>query len=232
MDGRSVWPDDFARARDGLAALPKDGRPLRLVPSTSLMFLPYTVEERTCRRDSSLPAKRRALAGWPTALDRGETPAVAEPPRATWAEVGELAARRATARRAAQADLDLPRYPTTTTGSLPQTTEEFASSVAASGEARLDPAGYDAAIGQLIADAIGWQERMGLDVLVHGEFERTDMVEYFAEQMDGYLTTRNGWVLNYGSRCTRPPILAAPPAISEPMTVHGGASPRRPPPSR
>ncbi len=72
---------------------------------------------------------------------------------------------------------------------------------------------------QLITDAIGWQERMGLDVLVHGEFERTDMVEYFAEQMDGYLTTRNGWVLSYGSRCTRPPILAAPPTISEPMTV-------------
>ena len=73
---------------------------------------------------------------------------------------------------------------------------------------------------------------MGLDVLVHGEFERTDMVEYFAEQMDGYLTTRNGWVLNYGSRCTRPPILAAPPAISEPMTVHEWRLAGRPPPSR
>ena len=75
------------------------------------------------------------------------------------------------------------------------------------------------AIGRLITDAIGWQERMGLDVLVHGEFERTDMVEYFAEQMDGYLTTANGWVLSYGSRSTRPPILTAPPTITEPMTV-------------
>ena len=60
---------------------------------------------------------------------------------------------------------------------------------------------------------------MGLDVLVHGEFERTDMVEYFAAQMDGYLTTANGWVLSYGSRSTRPPILTAPPTITEPMTV-------------
>jgi 5-methyltetrahydropteroyltriglutamate--homocysteine methyltransferase len=60
---------------------------------------------------------------------------------------------------------------------------------------------------------------MGLDVLVHGEFERTDMVEYFADQMDGYHTTRNGWVLSYGSRCVRAPILAAPPTIREPMTV-------------
>ena len=59
---------------------------------------------------------------------------------------------------------------------------------------------------------------MGLDVLVHGEFERTDMVEYFAVQMDGYHTTRAGWVSSYGSRCP-PPILAAPPTISEPMTV-------------
>ena len=64
---------------------------------------------------------------------------------------------------------------------------------------------------RLITDSVGWQERMGLDVLVHGEFERTDMVEYFAEQMDGFLTTRNGWVLSYGSRCVRAPILAAPP---------------------
>jgi len=60
---------------------------------------------------------------------------------------------------------------------------------------------------------------MGLDVLVHGEFERTDMVEYFAEQMEGFHTTHDGWVLSYGSRCVRAPILAAPPTISEPMTV-------------
>ena len=60
---------------------------------------------------------------------------------------------------------------------------------------------------------------MGLDVIVHGEFERTDMVEYFAEQMDGYYTTRGGWVLSYGSRCVRAPILAAPPTVREPMTV-------------
>jgi 5-methyltetrahydropteroyltriglutamate--homocysteine methyltransferase len=87
------------------------------------------------------------------------------------------------------------------------------------GKGELDRAGYDEAMARLITDAIGWQERMGLDVLVHGEFERTDMVEYFAEQMDGYHTTRHGWVLSYGSRCTRPPILAAPPSITEPMTV-------------
>jgi TnpA family transposase len=83
----------------------------------------------------------------------------------------------------------------------------------------MDRSEYDSAMATLITESVGWQERMGLDVLVHGEFERTDMVEYFAEKMDGFLTTHNGWVLSYGSRCVRAPILAAPPSISEPMTV-------------
>src|SRR5207237_649904 len=83
----------------------------------------------------------------------------------------------------------------------------------------IDEPTYQAGIERLIRDAISWQEAKGLDVLVHGEFERTDMVEYFGERMDGFHTTRNGWVLSYGSRCVRPPILAAPPSISEPITV-------------
>ena len=83
----------------------------------------------------------------------------------------------------------------------------------------IDRAAYEAAVDARIRRAIEWQEDIGLDVLVHGEFERSDMVEYFAEKMDGYHTTTRGWVLSYGSRCTRPPILAAPPSISEPMTV-------------
>jgi 5-methyltetrahydropteroyltriglutamate--homocysteine methyltransferase len=138
---------------------------------------------------------------------------------ATWPAVGELTERAPRAeRRAAQVELGLPAFPTTTTGSLPQTAEvrQLRSRL---NKGELDQDGYDRAIAALITDSIAWQERMGLDVLVHGEFERTDMVEYFAEQMDGYITTRHGWVLSYGSRCTRPPILAAPPSISEPMTV-------------
>lgn len=220
MDGRSVWPDSFERVRDTLTAAPDDGKPLILVPSTSFLFLPVTIE------GEDLPAgfqfareKARALAAWPAAIADRTTPQVAQPPPATWPSVGELTDRAPRAeRRAAQADLDLPRYPTTTTGSLPQTSEVRQLRVGL-GSGTLDRAAYDAAMAGLITDGIGWQERMGLDVLVHGEFERTDMVEYFAEQMDGFLTTRNGWVLSYGSRCVRAPILAAPPAISEPMTV-------------
>jgi 5-methyltetrahydropteroyltriglutamate--homocysteine methyltransferase len=221
VDGRSVWPDDFERARRELGRAPDDGRRVRLVPSTSLMFLPYTVD------GEKLPAgfqfareKAAALASWAHALRDGTSPpAVARPPSAEWPEVGRIAPRAPRAERAAaQADLTLPLFPTTTTGSLPQTSDvrQLRTDL---NRGAIDEAAYRREIGRHIVDAISWQERMGLDVLVHGEFERTDMVEYFAEQMDGFYTTRNGWVVSYGSRCTRPPILAAPPTISGPMTA-------------
>ncbi|HEX5041232.1 MAG TPA: hypothetical protein VFW95_14020 [Candidatus Limnocylindria bacterium] len=221
MDGRSVWPDDFAPVAQAFADVARaEARPIRLVPSTSLMFLPYTVE------GEDLPAgfqfareKARTLAAWADALAGGAEPTHVSAPIADWAPVGELQPREPRPdRRAAQSDIALPSYPTTTTGSLPQTGEVRHLRVQLH-KGEMDRPAYEQAIGQLITDAIGWQERMGLDVLVHGEFERTDMVEYFAEQMDGYLTTANGWVLSYGSRSTRPPILTAPPTISEPMTV-------------
>ena len=220
MDGRSVWPDDFDAARKALSGI-DDDRVVRLVPSTSFMFLPYTVE------GEELPAgfqfareKARALASWPEALmSAGTPPSVPQPPPVEWPAPGDLQLRGSRAeRRSAQVDLNLPPFPTTTTGSLPQTTEVRQLRVKA-GRGDLTREEYDAAVAKLIGDSVAWQERIGLDVLVHGEFERTDMVEYFAEQMDGFHTTHNGWVLSYGSRCVRAPILAAPPSISEPMTV-------------
>ena len=219
MDGRSVWPDDFDAARLVISGV-DDGKALRIIPSTSLAFLPYTVEGEALPPELQFAReKAAALATWAAALAGGPQPRSAPVPHVAWPAVGELAERAPRAeRRVAQAALDLPAFPTTTTGSLPQTSEvRQLRTRLARGE--LDRAGYEAAIAALITDSIAWQERMGLDVLVHGEFERTDMVEYFAEQMDGYFTTKNGWVLSYGSRCTRPPILAAPPSISEPMTV-------------
>jgi 5-methyltetrahydropteroyltriglutamate--homocysteine methyltransferase len=219
MDGRSVWPDSFDAARQGLAAV-DDGKVVRIIPSKSLMFLPYTITgEDPPAYLQFAREKARTLAGWAAALGGGPEPATAEAPSVMWPEVGDLTTRAPRAeRRAAQSALGLPAFPTTTTGSLPQTSEvRHLRTALAKGE--LDEAGYEAAIGKLITDSIAWQERMGLDVLVHGEFERTDMVEYFAQQMDGYFTTKHGWVLSYGSRCTRPPILAAPPTIAAPMTV-------------
>ncbi|MGH2418257.1 MAG: 5-methyltetrahydropteroyltriglutamate--homocysteine S-methyltransferase, partial [Candidatus Limnocylindria bacterium] len=220
MDGRSVWSDDLAGVGERLAALPDDGRPVRLVPSTSFMFLPYTVE------GEDLPAgfafareKAAALAGLAASLSDGHSLEAARPPAADWPAVGEIRPRAGREeRRAAQADLDLPLFPTTSTGSLPQTTEVRQLRVRL-GRGEIDRAAYTLEVDRLITEAVAWQEAAGIDVLVHGEFERTDMVEYFAEKLDGFHTTHNGWVLSYGSRCTRPPILAAPPVAHEPMTV-------------
>jgi len=118
--------------------------------------------------------------------------------------------------------LALPLFPTTTIGSFPQTTE--VRQVRASKSNGNDgPAAYDAHIAAWIDDAIRWQEQIGLDVLVHGEFERNDMVKYFAEQLDGFAFTRHGWVQSYGSRCVAPPILWGDVARPAPMTVRWSA---------
>ncbi len=220
MDGRSVWADDPSPVRELLDGLPNDGRPVRLVPSTSLMFLPYTVDGEELPAGFAFAREKAAqLAAWAAALRDGNELEAPARTSVAWPEVGEVRARAGReARRAAQADLDLPRYPTTTTGSLPQT-REVRQLRRRLGSGELEAAAYEREVDRLITDAIAWQESTGIDVLVHGEFERTDMVEYFAERLDGFHTTRNGWVLSYGSRCTRPPILAAPPMAHGPMTV-------------
>ncbi len=122
-------------------------------------------------------------------------------------------------RAAAQAaHLGLPPLPVTTIGSFPQT-DELRAARAAARAGRLDPAEYERRVEAEIERAIRVQERLGLDVLVHGEPERNDMVQYFAEHLDGFATTRHGWVQSYGSRCTRPPILYGDVRRPAPITV-------------
>jgi 5-methyltetrahydropteroyltriglutamate--homocysteine methyltransferase len=114
--------------------------------------------------------------------------------------------------------LKLPKYPTTTIGSFPQTADiRHARSEFKAG--RLDVAGYQAAMQAEIARSIQEQEALGLDVLVHGEAERNDMVEYFGEQLDGYAFSQFGWVQSYGSRCVKPPILFGDISRPRAMTV-------------
>jgi 5-methyltetrahydropteroyltriglutamate--homocysteine methyltransferase len=127
---------------------------------------------------------------------------------------GEAAARRASQ----EERLHLPPLPTTTIGSFPQTVEiRKARAALVAGE--IDEAEYDRRMKQEIADVIKLQESLGLDVLVHGEPERNDMVQYFAEQLDGFFATKNGWVQSYGSRCVRPPVLYGDVIRQHPMTV-------------
>jgi len=122
-------------------------------------------------------------------------------------------------RTAAQAErLNLPVLPTTTIGSYPQTAAVRKARADLRSGAIDEPA-YDERMRQEVADVVALQERLGLDVLVHGEPERNDMVQYFAEQLAGYAFTQLGWVQSYGSRCVRPPILFGDVHRPEPMTV-------------
>lgn len=142
--------------------------------------------------------------------------------RARMAEVGEALLHRHsnyTVRRARQAQhFALPLLPTTTIGSFPQTSEVRAQRTAFN-KGTVSPAEYNAFLKSEIERTIRLQEEIGLDVLVHGEFERTDMVEYFGEQLTGIAFTQHGWVQSYGSRGVRPPILYGDVARPAPMTV-------------
>ena len=114
--------------------------------------------------------------------------------------------------------LGLPLLPTTTIGSFPQTSEvRMERRAFESGE--IDRAAYDQFVEGRTRDVIRLQEEIGLDVLVHGEFERNDMVQYFGEQLDGFAFTHHGWVQSYGSRCVRPPVIYGDVSRPAPMTV-------------
>jgi 5-methyltetrahydropteroyltriglutamate--homocysteine methyltransferase len=115
--------------------------------------------------------------------------------------------------------LGLPLLPTTTIGSFPQT-KEVRTWRSKFKKGEINAAEYDVLLKQETEKAIRWQEEIGLDVLVHGEFERNDMVEYFGEQLDGFAFTKNGWVQSYGSRCVKPPIIYGDVQRPEPMTVY------------
>jgi 5-methyltetrahydropteroyltriglutamate--homocysteine methyltransferase len=114
--------------------------------------------------------------------------------------------------------LNLPLLPTTSIGSLPQT-QEIRAMRAKFKKGEIDQASYDAFLEEKTAEAIAWQDEIGIDVPVHGEYERNDMVEYFGEQLQGVGFTQNGWVQSYGSRCVKPPVIFGDVSRPEPMTV-------------
>lgn len=114
--------------------------------------------------------------------------------------------------------LNLPLFPTTTIGSFPQTAE-VRSWRARFKKGELTQEQYDELIAKETAETIRWQEEIGIDVLVHGEFERNDMVEYFGEQLNGFTFTQNGWVQSYGSRCVKPPVIYGDVSRPAPMTL-------------
>lgn len=177
----------------------------------------------------SPPVSLAAALAAALAVSRAAVAARATSPRVTNPAVAERLAhlpadvdRRASgfpARQALQhARLDLPPYPTTTIGSFPQTAEIRAAR-AAFKRRDISEAQYRDAMRSEITHAVRKQEEIGLDVLVHGEAERNDMVEYFGERLEGFAFTANGWVQSYGSRCVKPPVLFGDVSRPGPMTV-------------
>jgi 5-methyltetrahydropteroyltriglutamate--homocysteine methyltransferase len=249
INGRNIWKTDLNATLDWLEPIAQRlGERLWLAPSCSLLHVPVDLDSEqtldleirswlafaTQKLDelqilaTALTQGRAAvkdqLASNHTAIaTRRSSQRVHKPQVKAALEklTPQLGQRQNTygVRASKQAALlKLPKYPTTTIGSFPQTADiRHARSEFKAG--RLDAAGYQAAMQAEIARSIQEQEALGLDVLVHGEAERNDMVEYFGEQLDGYAFSQFGWVQSYGSRCVKPPILFGDISRPRPMTV-------------
>ncbi|MFY1652923.1 5-methyltetrahydropteroyltriglutamate--homocysteine S-methyltransferase [Solwaraspora sp. WMMB762] len=238
VDGRNIWRTDLRAAITAGATVAGLADHMAVSTSCSLLHVPVDLADET-RLDSRL-SERLAFARQKVdevvvlgrALRDGTTslPAPVPPIPAQWRHDdvrGRLTALRPTDRQrgdyATRADrqqerLGLPELPTTTIGSFPQTSE-LRKARAAHRAGRLDDAGYASRMRAEVEHVIRLQEQLGLDVLVHGEPERNDMVQYFGEQLDGFAATEHGWVQSYGSRCVRPPIIYGDVARKAPMTV-------------
>ncbi|GAA2455831.1 5-methyltetrahydropteroyltriglutamate--homocysteine S-methyltransferase [Streptomyces pulveraceus] len=248
VNGRNIWINDYEKSLAILATLlgladrvdvsascsllhvPLDTAPERDIDPQILRWLAFArqktaeivtlaegLAQGTGAIAAEIAANRADLAA------RAHSPLTHDPAvRARTAAVTDADARRSqpyTERAVAQrAHLKLPLLPTTTIGSFPQTAE-LRTARADLRAGRIDTAGYEERIRAEIGEVISFQEKTGIDVLVHGEPERNDMVQYFAEQLTGYLATQHGWVQSYGTRYVRPPILAGDISRPEPMTV-------------
>jgi 5-methyltetrahydropteroyltriglutamate--homocysteine methyltransferase len=248
VDGRNVWVNDLEQSLALLATLPGLADEVVVAPSCSLQHVPLDVEaepaldpalrpwlafarqkvaevvtlarglsDGTEAVSEALTERRRVLDGR-RASNLVSDPAV----RQRLASTDQHHARRASPygvrAKAQRARLGLPLLPTTTIGSFPQT-PDLRKVRAAARRGEIDQAAYTERMEAEIAEVIRLQEELGLDVLVHGEPERNDMVQYFGEQLDGYAVTEYGWVQSYGTRYVRPPIIFGDVRRPRPMTV-------------
>jgi len=248
VDGRNVWKTDLTRALETLASITAEigtGR-LMVGPSCSLLHSPVALrgekkldeqlinwlafaeeklDEIVClaRAVDGKVDKAMLEANKAAMEDRAHSTLIhSEAVKKRAAAVTEAdydrAARYPERARLQSAKLKLPAFPTTTIGSFPQT-QEVRKARAAHKKGAMSDADYDAFVEKQIDDAVKMQEDMGFDMLVHGEFERNDMVEYFGEQLSGYAFTKLGWVQSYGSRYVKPPIIFGDVSRAAPMTV-------------
>ncbi len=249
INGRNIWKTDLTAVLDWVEPIAKQwGDRLWIAPSCSLLHVPVDLasEEKLeadvkswlafalqkldelrvlgkALRDGRDSVKAELAENLAALTARRNSPRVNNPAvKAAVARVTADLGKRSSvyAERAPKQStfLNLPDFPTTTIGSFPQTADiRRARSEFKAG--RLDEAGYQVAMRAEIERSVREQEKLGLDVLVHGEAERNDMVEYFGEQLDGYAFSQFGWVQSYGSRCVKPPILFGDISRPQAMTV-------------
>ena len=249
INGRNIWKTDLTAVLDWLEPLAERlGNRLWIAPSCSLLHVPVDLNSEqkldpdvkswlayALQKLEELQVLAQALSGGRDSVKealaanqvalaaRRASPQVNKPAVQTAiaqisAALGSRNSPYATRASAQAALLKLPAYPTTTIGSFPQTAE-IRQARSAFKACTLDATDYKAAMQAEIARSVREQEALGLDVFVHGEAERNDMVEYFGEQLEGYAFSQFGWVQSYGSRCVKPPILFGDISRPNPMTV-------------
>ena len=249
INGRNIWKTDLNATLDWLEPIAERlGERLWLAPSCSLLHVPVDLDSEV-KLETEIKSwlafakqKLEELQVLATALNHGRdvvkvalavnqvaidarraskrvhNPQVKAALETLTPQLGQRQNRYVQRAAKQAALLQLPQYPTTTIGSFPQTAEiRQARSQFKAGE--LDFAGYQLAMKTEIERSVREQETLGLDVLVHGEAERNDMVEYFGEQLEGYAFSQFGWVQSYGSRCVKPPILFGDISRPKAMTV-------------
>jgi 5-methyltetrahydropteroyltriglutamate--homocysteine methyltransferase len=247
IDGHNIWRGDLERAFGTLTELLSLSPEVAVSTSTSLLHVPHDVDDEpeldarlktwlafADQKVEQVATLARGLVDGHEAIQEqlsAASAALADRAAAAGVRVEAVRAREAALtaadfsrgayadRLAAQdAALGLPFLPTTTIGSFPQT-GDIRRTRAQLAAGTIDEAEYLARMQAEIARVVDLQEEIGIDVIVHGEPERNDMVQYFAENLDGFAVTKNGWVQSYGSRCTRPSILWGDVSRPKPITV-------------
>lgn len=244
VNGRNIWKNNYDQSlvliKKAIAALGEER--VFIATSCSLLHTPYDLELEELplqknwmafakQKVNELKELKQIIAGDTSLLavnqaameDRSTSSIIHKPAvKARLAALTDTDDQRKNTfgiRQKVQEEiLQLPLFPTTTIGSFPQT-EEIRKLRADLKKGKIDQDQYDAEISKAITESVRWQEGLKIDVLVHGEFERNDMVEYFGEQLEGFVFTKNGWVQSYGSRCVKPPVIYGDVERIAPMTV-------------
>lgn len=245
VNGKNIWKNHYEKTLAVLDGLKKDGIQVVLSTSCSLLHVPYTLkhekklaqvylsyfafaeeklaelkelgelaEQQDYTADPVYQKNWEFFAKDRNCKNKNVTTRLSQVTQDHYTRLPKRSERQKLQKK----ELDLPEFPTTTIGSFPQT-KEVKAKRAAFRKGEITEQEYIAFTQEKIAECIRWQEEIGLDVLVHGEYERNDMVEYFGEALGGFLFTEKAWVQSYGTRCVKPPVIWGDVYREKPITV-------------